>query len=232
MSRRLLAAAAALTLLTASVAPMSAFAAAPSSWDGLSRIDSKRFDAVYLLPGADFRSYTKLMLDPTEVALEKNWQRDYNNRTVNLGARLNDREVKEMLGMVQEGFEDAFRKAYADAGYQIVTEPGADVLRVRTGVINLSVAAPDVMTAGRSTSFAQEAGHASLVIEVRDSVTNALLGRAVDTQIIGDTAPYRRNSVTNRSDFSRQFSSWAKSSVQGFGELKARSPISAAVATK
>jgi hypothetical protein len=230
MSRRLLAAAAALTLLTAGVPPMSA--AASSSWDGLTRVDSKRFDAVYLLPGADFRGYSKLMLDPTEVGLEKNWLRDYNNRTVNLGARLNDREVKEMLDMVQKGFEETFRKAYADAGYQIVAEPGPDVLRVRTGVINLSVAAPDVMTAGRSVSFAQEAGHASLVIEVRDSVTNALLGRAVDSQIIGDTAPYRRNSVTNRSDFSRQFSSWAKSSVQGFGELKTRSPIGAAVAAK
>ena len=41
--------------------------------DGLVRVKSKRLDVVYLQPGADFRSYTKVMLDPTEVAFAKNW---------------------------------------------------------------------------------------------------------------------------------------------------------------
>ena len=37
-------------------------------WDGLVEVKPKRLDAAYLLPGADFRPYTKLMLEPVEVA--------------------------------------------------------------------------------------------------------------------------------------------------------------------
>ena len=39
----------------------------PENWDGLVEVKPKRMDAAYLLPGADFRSYTKVMIDPSEV---------------------------------------------------------------------------------------------------------------------------------------------------------------------
>src|SRR5262249_25527229 len=102
-----------------------------------------------------------------------------------------------------------------------------DVLRVRTGVINLDIAAPDVMAPGRSVTFSQDAGEATLVLEARDSETGALLGRALDRRAAGDTRPYLRNSVTNVAAFSRIFTTWAKASVEGLGKLKAMSPISA-----
>jgi hypothetical protein len=225
MFRRLAAPIAALLVLAAPAA----LAAPPQSWDGLTKVASKKFDAVYLLPGADFRTYHKIMLDPTEVAFEKNWLRDYNSQ-VDFSRRMSDAEAQEMLGEVRQGFEEIFHKTFVDAGLQIVEAPGPDVMRVRTGVLNLRVVAPDLMTAGRSTTFSREAGRATVVIEARDSLSGALLGRAVDTRIVGDGAPYRRNSVTNRSDFERLFSQWAKISVDGIAELKARSPIGAAVA--
>jgi hypothetical protein len=226
MFRRLAAPIAALLVLAAPAA----LAAAPDTWDGLTKVASKKFDAVYLLPGADFRTYHKIMLDPTEVAFEKNWLRDYNSQ-VDFSRRMSDAEAQEMLGEVRQGFEEIFRKTFADAGLQIVEAPGPDVMRVRTGVLNLRVVAPDLMTAGRSTTFSREAGRATVVIEARDSLSGALLGRAVDTRIVGDGAPYRRNSVTNRSDFERLFNQWAKISVDGIAELKARSPIGGAVAS-
>jgi hypothetical protein len=220
MSRRMFAVCAALCVL--GVAAPTAYAAdPPATWDGLSHMKSKRFDAVYLLPGADFQQYTKVMLDPTEVAFRKNWVRDYNNDTLQLSDRISDSEAKKMLAMVQTGFEDIFRKAYTDAGFQVVTEPGPDVLRLRTAVANLQVSAPDRMSAGRTTSFAREAGSATVVVEVRDSTSNALLGRAVDSRTAGDNLAYRRNSVTNRSDFEALFRKWANISVEGLRELKA-----------
>jgi len=224
MIRRLVAAAAALSLLAAATP---AGTAPPASWDGLTLVKSKRFDAVYLMPGADFRNYTKVMLDPTEVAFQKNWLRDYNQQA-SFSMRLSDADAQRMLQTVQTGFEEIFRKAYTDAGYPIVDTPGPDVLRVRTGVVNLNVVAPDVMTAGRTRTFSREAGNASIIIEVRDSQSNALLGRAVDSQIVGDDSTLVRNSVTNRSDFERVFTRWAKISLEGFSELKARSPLGGA----
>jgi hypothetical protein len=43
----------------------------PDTWDGLVEVKPKRMDAAYLLPGADFRSYTKVMIDPSEVAFRE-----------------------------------------------------------------------------------------------------------------------------------------------------------------
>lgn len=224
MTRRALAMIAALCI-AGTAAPPTFAAEPPATWDGLTRVKAKRMDDVYLLPGADFRGYTKVMLDPTEVAFKKNWQRDYNDQTLDLSQRISDSDAQKILDAARTGFEEVFRKAYADAGYQVVTEPGPDVLRVRTAVANLYLSAPDIPTAGRSRTYSRDAGSAVVVIEARDSTSGALLGRAMDGRTIGDTRPYVRNSVTNRSDFEGLFRSWAKISIDGLAELKAMSPI-------
>lgn len=226
MSHRMIAICAALCIIgTAAPPALAAPAAAPTSWDGLTKVTAKRMDAVYLLPGADFRTYTKVMMDPTEVAFRKNWVRDYNADTMGLENRISAAEAQKILDKAGAGFEEVFRKALTDAGYQVVTEPGADVLRLRTGVANLYLAAPDLNTAGRSRTYSRDAGAATVILEVRDSQSGALLGRAVDNRTAGDSGPYIRNSVTNRSDFEQVFQKWAKISVDGLAELKAMSPI-------
>ncbi len=227
MTRRVLTVLAAVCLL-GSAAPAALAASPPATWDGLNLVKAKKVDAAYVAPGADFRPYTKVMLDPTEVAFKKDWVRDYNNETLELDERISKEDAQKMLDTARTGFEDIFQKAYAKAGYQVVTQPGPDVLRVRTGVANLYVTAPDRPTAGRTRNFSRDAGAATVVIEARDSESGALLGRAVDSRTAGDTGPYMRNSVTNRSDFSMLFERWAKISTDGLNELKAMSPFPAA----
>ena len=48
---------------------------------------------------------------------------------------------------------------------------------------------------------------------------------ATSRWLAGDTGPYMRNSVTNRSDFTMLFKRWAKISLDAMAELKAMSPI-------
>ena len=224
MARTLSAALVALTLLATTPATVNA-AKPPDTWDGLIRVKAKRVDSAYLLPNADFRPYTKIMMDPTEVAFAKNWQKDYNTSRIGVGGRLDDAEVQKIADLARTGFESIFAKAYADAGYEVVTAAGPDVLRLATAIINLSIAAPDQMTAGRSRTYAAEAGEATVVFEVRDSLTGAVLGRAVDLREAGDSSPYMRTRATNRADFEQLFETWAKISVKGLAELKALSPI-------
>ena len=218
---------AAAALLIGGIAISAALAAeeSPLTWDGLVAVKAERLDAVYLMPGADFRTYTKVMFDPTEVALKKNWLRDYNSSSRDLSRRITDADVQRAFDTIRTKFGDIFAKAYSDAGYQVVTAPGPDVLRVRTAVINLSVNAPDKMTAGRSRSYSREVGEATLVLEARDSESGALIGRALDRRLAGDTSMMLRNSITNRSDFTRLFTNWASESVAGLAELKALSPV-------
>jgi len=195
----------------------------PEEWDGLSRVKSKRMKLAFLAPGADFRPYHRVMLDPTEIAFRKNWMRDYNSDRRGLDGRVDASDVQRVITEGGKAATEIFTKAFTEGGYPVVAAPAPDVLRVRTGVINLEVTAPDTMTAGRTRTYANEAGQATFVIEVRDSMTSALLGRAVDGRYAGDTQAFIRNSVTNRADFRQLIKLWASNSVRGLGELKALS---------
>lgn len=207
------------------MSPNAAAKAPPANWDGLVLTKSKRMDYVYLQPGADFRGYTKVMLDPTEVAFRKNWQKEYNSTSRNLSGNISDRDVQDAVAEGITKSSDIFAKAWEKGGYPIVSAPGPDVLRVKTGILNITVSAPDRPTAGRSYTFADTAGQATLIIEARDSMTGALLGRAVDTKIAGDNTVGWRSSVGNRADFRALVEQWAKLSVNGISELKALSPL-------
>ena len=200
----------------------------PDNWEGLTKVRSPHADAVYLLPGVDFRTYTKVKFDPTEVAFRRNFQRNYNSGARGVGSRLDDREIARISEAARTGFEEIFADAFRRAGYQVVTEAGPDVLRLRTGILDLYINAPEQMTAGRTRTYSAEAGEAVLFIEARDSLAGTLLGRAVDRQVAGDYggAGMRRNSVTNIADFEEVFRTWARAAVRGLEELKAQSPVS------
>lgn len=198
---------------------------APESWDGLIQVKPKRMDAAYLLPGADFRPYTRLMVDPTEVAFQKDWQKRINDSR-RLGDRVDDQEAQEILAAARTNFDDVFSEVFAKAGYTIVKEPGPDVLRVSTAVVNLYINAPDTMSAGRSYSFTAEAGEATLVLEVRDSMTNALMGRVLDRrETQGGAGMQVTTRVTNQSEFRALFRQWASTAAKGLEDLKALSPV-------
>jgi hypothetical protein len=128
-------------------------AKAPASWDGLVQVKSKKLDLVYLMPGADFRGYSKVMIDPTEVAFEKNWRRNYNNSATGLGGRISEDELAKMINEAVPAATDIFTGAWQKGGYAVVTQPGPDVLRVKTGVVNIRVNAPDRNMAARTRSF-------------------------------------------------------------------------------
>jgi hypothetical protein len=210
--------------ITAALLAVTAHAAQdPATIEGLTKVRSKNADLVYLAAGVDFRAYTKVMLDPTEVSFRQGWQRNY-NATVRGGRRINDDDMARAADQVRTGFGDIFAQAYSQGGYQVVTEAGPDVLRLRTGVINLYVAAPERMTSGITRTYSVDAGEATLVIEARDSQTGALLGRVFDLRTAGDTGGLR-TSVSNRADFTDLFRTWARASVRGLDQLKARSPL-------
>ncbi len=205
------------------IAGSAGVAKAPATWDGLVQVKSKRLNLVYLQPGADFRPYTKIMLDPTEVAFQKNWRRDYNSTAP--GRRVSEQELQDAISKGISAATDIFAEAWTKGGYQVVTAPGPDVLRVTTGVMNIDLNAPDRPTAGRSYSFSSEAGEATLFVEARDSMTGAILGRAVDRRVVGDNSIAWRTSVSNRADFRDMVQAWAQASVRGLGELKSLSPV-------
>jgi hypothetical protein len=210
---------ASLVLITAPAA--TAQVAAAPQWEGMQKVQWSRFDEAYRAPGIDFRSYTKVMIEPAEATFRKNWQRDYNKVHMDLDRRITDEDAQKILTEVQAGLGDAFTRTFQDAGYQVVTAPGPDVLRVKASLTDLDVHAPDKMTSARNRTYAEQAGSGRLVLEVRDSSSGALLAGGIDKRDVGDMNEVeRRSSVTNRADFSRAFRRWAQFSVEALDGLR------------
>ncbi len=198
-----------------------------TTWDKLVEVPSKTMQAVYLLPGADFRGYTKIMLDPTEVDFVKGWVRQTNENFGFAYGRTDDQDAKDIAKEVRKGFDKVFAEAFTKAGWQVVTEPAPDVLRLSTAVFNLSISAPSsvTMSAGASVRTV-DAGQASVLIEARDSESGQVLGRALDVRTAGVADNYMaRTPSGNYADFKSLFDRWAQTSVKGLAELKAISPV-------
>ena len=195
-------------MLVGGFAPAVAAAGMPETRDGLVRQNSKRLKYVYLLPGADFSGYNSILLDPTHVAFD---------------GQTTDSDIAQAAARASKTATEIFAKAFASGGYAIATAPGQGVLRVSTSVVNIRVTSPDMLTTGITVSGG--AGSATFVVEARDSVTNALLGRATDDETAGVTSiAMRRSAATNRADFRSLAKTWAKDCVRGLNELKALAP--------
>ena len=209
-------------------APIAAQAAEmPTTWDNLVQVKAKNLQAVYLLPGADFRAYTKIMLDPTEVDFVKGWVKQINQNYGFAYGRTDDADAAAIAKQVRIGFDQIFAKAFTKAGYQVVTEPGPDVLRLSTAVFNLFITAPRSVTMSPGVNVRTvDAGSASVLIQVRDSETGQVLGRALDVRTAGATDNYLpRTPSGNQADFGILFDRWADISVKGLEKLKAMSPV-------
>lgn len=196
------------------------------SWDGLVEVKPRRFDAAYLLPGADFRPFTKVLIDPTQVAFHKDWLRNTNRDRVGTSGKVSQKDAEEILATARQNFSEVFQDVFVKEGYEVVSEPGADVLRLSPAVINLYINAPDIKSPERSRTYTMEAGQATLVIEARDSMTLTLLGRVLDRQQTRMGGSLRLSSrTTNLSDFRALFRQWATIATKGLAELKELSPV-------
>jgi hypothetical protein len=213
--RRLPGSALLITLLAFTAAAQSA--SVPETWDGLVEVKSKRLEAVYVLPGADFSGYKKVMLDDAAVAFNKDWTRQMNRDP---GTRISDADAQKIASTVQSGFDDVFVKEFTKAGHEVVTQPGPDVLRLSPGLANLYINAPDVRSSTVARQYVVSAGEATLVLEARDSITGALLARAVDRRQTRQWAtPVLSSSATNRRDFMNLFEQWASFTVKGLEDI-------------
>jgi hypothetical protein len=97
-------------------------------------------------------------------------------------------------------------------GYPLVDEPGDDVLRVRARIVDLFINAPDTMEPGTRT-YVVSAGEMTLVADLYDSATNALIGHVIDRQRGMEQGPYDlqiANRVTNTAEADRILSMWAR----------------------
>ena len=130
----------------------------------------------------DFQKFMKKMLRGRDVrVVPENYRRDMNRASRGIRITQNDMDrIKERLA---GEFDTVFRGVFEDdENWTVVDSAAENVLVLRPAIINLDVAAPDTMSAGRTRTYTDTAGEMTIYLEVRDSVTGALLAKGLDRQ--------------------------------------------------
>ncbi|MBK7977601.1 MAG: DUF3313 family protein [Deltaproteobacteria bacterium] len=195
----------------------------PPSWDGLELRPAKGIDAVYLKPGADFARYRTVLIEPVQVAFKDTWNPNQGERGASRNLSISD------VQQLRENMASAFRKTFADelarGGYTTTDRPDDDTLRVTAALANVYIAAPARDSFGPSRTYTVESGEMTLVLELRDSVSGELLGRVVDRKTGIETGRLQMTtSTTNRADFDRAVSSWARRLRAGLDAVHVKAP--------
>ena len=178
--------------------------------DGLPLKEQNRHGAVYVKQGASLADYNKIKIIDCYVAFEKNWQRNYNSDEMDLSRRVSDKDVARIKEAVKEEFPKAFTKELEKGGYQVVDDTGKDVLLLRPAIINLAVTAPDIQSAGMSTTFIQSNGSMTLYMELYDSATSTKIAEVMDAEAVGDEGfAHQGGRVSNQMEFDRTMETWA-----------------------
>jgi beta-galactosidase GanA len=178
------------------------------SHDGLQKIKVKGIDLAYSRPGATLAGYNKLIIDPVEVAFRKDWDPNRTGSRMKVDAKDRENIRSGVAKVVQEEFAKEIGKG---GTYQIVTEAGPDVLRLRASIADLYVNAPDTMSPGRTRTYTVSAGEMTLVAELVDSESGQVISRVIDRRESQGTGMMTlTNSVVNRQEAGIIASSWAR----------------------
>lgn len=203
------------TLALATLSSSATFAQSPRaaleetmSYDGLQKVKVKGIDLAYARPGASLAGYDKIIIDPVEVSFRKDWDPSRTGSRMKITAKEREDIRSGVAKIVQEEFAKELGKGGA---YQIVTEAGPDVLRLRADIADLYVNAPDLMTPSRTQTYTISAGEMTLVAELVDSESGQAIARVVDRRESQGTGMMTlTNSVVNRQEASSIASAWAR----------------------
>jgi hypothetical protein len=183
------------------------------TFDNLVAVDDAAVAMAYIDPEADFSVFQRVAILTPEVAFRSNWQRDQNrSRTRNISSR----DMQRMKADVATLFERVFEERLEAAGYEVVDVTGEDVLILRPAIVDLDVTAPDTRSPGRTRTFTSTAGAATLYIELFDSFTGDIVGRAADRRAVRQAGGMLSwsNSVSNNAEARRMFGRWADKLVE------------------
>ena len=107
---------------------------------------SRGLDAVYLRPGTNFRTYANIVLQPVQVAFDKDW--DPNSLQRDVSRRLSEQDIQKMKDEMASEFRSIFVKELESSGYPVIEEAGANSLVTTAMLTDVYINAPDVAGTG------------------------------------------------------------------------------------
>ena len=184
------------------------------SFDGLHRVQRSVMDEAWAKPDLDLTGYSKLMLVRGGFAY----------REVDDPGRY-DRSATEFpiepenRARFEEAVGDVFQEELVEIeNWEYVTEPGRDVLILVGYIIDVVSAVPPE-TVGRGAIYLTQVGAATLVLELRDSMSNEVLARSADRRAAESAWPIQAGAVTTRAEVRRLARTWARILVNRLDQM-------------
>ncbi len=177
--------------------------------DGLYPVDNPRADAAWARPDADITGYTKIMLEGVGVEFRPGARSRVNRATSASDYYVVTPERKQRL---KEVFAERFREELAKSThFTLVNEAGPDVLLIKGGLIDVVSYVPPEQ-GGRYEIFLERIGEATLILEIRDSISEAIIARVVDRRAAENVSRdfQRANRATNTAEVRRLAGIWAR----------------------
>jgi hypothetical protein len=178
------------------------------SQEGLQQIKVKGLDVVYARPGAKLSGYRKIMVDPVTVAFQREFERE---TAIDTRTRRHPEDMNHLRDELAQVVRHEVESELGRAGYQIVDQPGADVLEVNVRVADLFLNAPDLPTTSITRAYTMRFGEMTLVADLRDASSGDSLMRILDRTVGRDYESLRITTrVENAAEVRRVANAWAR----------------------
>jgi hypothetical protein len=195
-------------------------AATPPNSEGLIAVQSRSLDEIYVRPNANLSAYRKIIVDPGQATLKKNWLKDINSQR-DMTRWLVPEDAQRVQELAASSLAPNVAEGFRQQGYEVVAAAGPGVLRVTPRVSDLYLNAPDTHNPGIQRYFVRDGGQATLQLEVRDAVSGELLGRVVDRGLAREIRLNNRaTDVSNLFWFEALYREWASNSAKVFAEAQ------------
>jgi len=180
------------------------------TFDGLYPVKNTWADAAWARPDVDLSQYTKIMLQGVGVEYRPGGEsgRSYMSRSQGGPFEVSEKQKAAFEQVMREAFIDELAKS---EHFSLVDEPGPDVLLIRGALLDVVSYVPPETTGARDKIFLSRVGEATLVLELRDSITEAIMARGVDKRAAEDFSAMREsNRVNNRSEVRQLARTWGR----------------------
>lgn len=178
--------------------------------DGLRRWQGSGFADTWVRPGVDFTLYSKIILGPVFVSYKRP-PRASRGAAARGNFALSTGQMERFKRYLTEVFTLEFEKSQT---FQVVKEPGPDVLEVEPSIIDLVVNTP-TKAVGRDRYYTTSTADMTLLMELRDSESGELLARIADRRTArsphgsGLNRVYYSNPISNSQAVRSTFKRWA-----------------------
>ena len=195
------------------------------TFDGLVRADNTIMDSVWARPDIDFTGYRKVMFVPLGVSYRDVEPSDATT-ALRRTPRTREPELREFQldEETKAYFEAEVGKAFSEEVsasdvYQVVDEAAADVLQIGVALLDVVSRVPP-QAATQPRVYIESVGEATLVLEVRGSMSNTVYLRAVDRRAAQQqSGMVESNRVSNAAEIRRLGRRWGSIVREGLESL-------------